>query len=376
MPTESVARLPKPALLAAPPASLLRFQADGVAVEFTTPALASARVRQSDTDKLEVVFADLGGGSGSYVVPLRHIDKMLTMTVHDRTLCDEILHRDAQEPDDIRRAVLSVARLGLAGEKAARVARQAIDDEQKERLLTNVFLIRSAIGEGGGEPPSLGALASGANRDAVKHQLATMARGAGMNADAVYRVLEDWGVIVGAVGVPGMPIECRLRRLGTQVGELARQLRRWAEEEVSHAREPARAVAAQADGAAELAARQVAAIDAFVEHMQPAVLAWTRTREELRAAVARLGWMMNGWETNLRRWRDAAQGERERQQAAVTTILATIPPALDAAIRGSPTNDVGLRRASRKVQAHQDWKTGQIDYDMVRRLEALKELAL
>src|SRR5262245_31677859 len=115
MPTESVARLPRPALLAAAPAltaSLFRLQADGVAVEFTTPALASARVRPSDTEKLEVVLADLGGGSGSYVVPLRHISKLLSMTVHDRTLCDEILHRNSREPDDIRRAVLAVARLG------------------------------------------------------------------------------------------------------------------------------------------------------------------------------------------------------------------------------------------------------------------------
>jgi hypothetical protein len=298
------------------------------------------------------------------------------MTVHDRTLCDEIVHRNAQAPDEIRRAVLAVARMGLAGEKAAQVARQAIEDEQKERLLTTVFLMRRAIAQGGGEVPSLDALASGANRGEIKRQLAKLARIAGMSADSVYDVLEEWGNIVGAVGLPGMPIECRLRRLGTQVGELAGQLRRWADDEISQGTGLARTVAEQAAGVGGLAARQVAVIDAAVERLQEMVLGWTRAREELRGAVGRLAWTMNGWEASLRRWREAAQSERDDQQRAVNAIHASIPPAVEAAIRGRGTEDGATPRGTRKVQAHQDWKTGQIDFDMVRRLEALKEVAL
>ena len=377
MPFESAVR----ASADAPPvASLSRFQSDGVAIEFTTPVLASARVRPSDSDKLEVIIADLGGGRGQYVVPMRHLNKVVTLTVHDRTLCEEILHRNACSPDEIRRAMLTVARMGLAGQKAAKVARQTIEDEQKERLLTTVCLIHRAIAQGGNEAaavPSLSALASGGNRGQVKQLLAKVARSAGLSPDTIYSVLEEWGGIVGAVGVPAMPMECRLRRLGAQVFDFASQLRHWAEDEISHVGDGARLVAAQADRVGKMAEQEIATIDGFIDRMHTVVPGWQTAREELRAAVAKLAWTMNGWEANLRRWRDAAQTSRDDQQRVVSAIRAAMPQETESTIPdGWNDDDNGQRRGTRKVQAHQDWKTGQIDFDVVRRLEALKQHAL
>lgn len=379
MPLESAVRSGG-AAEAPPLASLSRFQSDGGAIEFTTPVLASARLRPSDSDKLEVIIADLGGGRGQYVVPMRHLNKVVTLTVHDRTLCEEILHRNAHSPDEIRGAVLTVAKMGLAGQKAAKTARQTIENEQKERLLTTVCLIHRAVSKGrtdGADVPSLNALSSGGNRGQVKQMLAKVAQAAGLSADTIYSVLEEWGVIIGAVGVPGMPIECRLRRLGGQVFDFASQLRHWAEEEISHIGDGAREVATQADRVGGTAERQTAAIDAFTDRMQEIVPAWKTAREELRAAVAKLAWTTNGWEANLRRWRESAQNSREDQQRVVEAIRAAMPRASESTIPASwSDDDGGSRRGTRKVQAHQDWKTGQIDFDVVRRLEALKQLAL
>jgi len=380
MPLESAVR--STAADAAPLASLSRFQSEGVAIEFTTPVLTSARVRPSDSDKLEVIIADLGGGRGQYVVPMRHLGKVVTLTVHDRTLCEEILHRNAHSPDEIRRAMLTVARMGLAGQRAAKTARQTIEDEQKERLLTTVCLIHRVIAQDGRKPagdpamPSLSALASGGNRGQVKQLLANMARSAGLSPDTVYSVLEEWGGIVGAVGVPGMPMECRLRRLGGQVFDLASQLRLWAEDEISHVGDRARAVAEHADRIGAAAEREVAAIDAFSARMHEVVPSWKTAREDLRAAVAKLAWTMNGWEGHLRRWREAAQTSREDQQRVVAAMLASLPQVAESTLPDGWHDDGAARRGTRKVQAHQDWKTGQIDFDVVRRLEALKQHAL
>ena len=78
-----------------------------------------------------------------------------------------------------------------------------------------------------------------------------------------------------------------------------------------------------------------------------------------------------------RRWREAAQISREEQQRVVSSILATRPSRPDAGHFDSAQDLANpAHKGSRKVQAYQDWKTGQIDYDAVRRLESLREQAL
>jgi len=383
MPLQSVARSPGSDV--AMPAetgsanALSRYQSDGVAIEFTTPILANARVRPAETDRLEVIVDDLGGGKGSYVVPLRHLGKIVALTVHDRTLCEEIIHRRANSPDEIRRAVLAVARMGLAGPKAAKTARQAIADEQNERLLSTVFLIHRAINHAdraaASAGPSLAALAAESNRGQVKTQLGEVARLLKLTGDQVYAILEEWGALIGAVGLARMPVECRLRRLARQVGELAGQLRRWADEEISYVGDHARRVADSAEHVAQRAERQIAAIDTHAGSVVETLRRWKDTQRTIRAAVSDLAWILNGWEANLRRWRDAAQISREEQHKVVSEMLASLPPRLAAATLETWSGEAFAlsRRGSRKVRAHQDWKTGAIDFDVVRRLEALKE---
>lgn len=386
MPLETLVRPAGPDLAAAADApaanTLSRYQSDGVAIDFTTPILANARVRPAETDRLEVIVADLGGGKGSYVVPLRHLGRIVTLTVHDRTLCEEILHRQANAPDEIRRAVLAVARMGLAGAKAAKTARQAIADEQNERLLTTVFLIHRAINHASRDAtaagPSLTALAAETNRGQVKAQLGQIAQSLKLTGDQVYAELEDWGAIVGGVGVPGMPLDCRLRRLARQVDDMAGQLRRWADEEISYAGDHARRVADAAQQVAVRADKQIAKIDAFAVAVVETLRRWKDNQRTVRAAVGDLAWILNGWEANLRRWRDAAQVSREEQQKTVSEIMAAMPPRLAAGTLESWSGEAFAlsRRGSRKVRAHQDWKTGAIDFDVVRRLESLKEHVL
>ena len=366
---------------AAAAGGLVQYQSEGVAVDFTTPILANARIRPSDGDRLEVILSDLGGGRGHYVVPLRHLEKAVTMTVHDHTLCEEVLHRNASSPDDIRRAVLTVAKMGLAGQKAAKLASQMIDDEQNERMLTTVCLVRRAVTYGDPSaskaPPSFNELATDIARSKVKVELGRVARTARLSSDAVYNVLEEWAGIIAPVGVPDMPVECRLRRLGRQVFELASQLRQWADDEISHVGDRARLVADYAVRVGRDAERRMTALDEYTIDIVETICGWKESAMELRASMDALAWTLNGWEGNLRRWRDAAQVSREEQQRVVSAILATRPARGDASQSdGAHEFAHPARTGTRKVQAYQDWKTGQIDYDAVRRLEALRAQAL
>ncbi len=303
-------------------------QPGGAMVEFSTAALGFGRVRRGDNPKvLEVVISDLGGGgAGQYMLPLPHLAHVVNLTAHDRMLCDEIARRQAVTPDTARRAMLSVAKTGIAGQQAARAARQALAEEQNERALATVYLLQTAFNE---------AVASGADapradpseppRNRIRSQLLAVSARTGLSADACYAVIGEWGGLLGAIGVPRMPAECSLRRLARQASELASQLRRWADDEPSDAAAYARAIAQEAERAGAQARTEIAIIDRYAGAPAETVTTWREKRDTLRALATRVGWTLNGWDLCVARWRSAAQGSRDDQLRAVTLLLAMLP---------------------------------------------------
>jgi hypothetical protein len=364
---------------AQPPAAPRVVVAAGVLVEFTTPILAGSRVRLSDANTLEVVISGIGG-SGQFVVPLDHLDKAVTLTVHDRALCGEIMKRNAHAPEEVRRIVLAVAEMGLGGRKAAQAARQAMADEQTECLMTTACLLRRLVAQGGKAAPAAARAllaCAGAGADACRELVAAAARAAHTCGDGVYAAIEEWGAIVAPVGVPDMPVESRMRRLSRQLLGLASELRDWAEDDVSPIAANARELAQQVERIAARAVTQVAAIDAPAAAMLQTLPAWRRVAPELRKAVDSLAWILNGWATNLGYWREAAHVSRDDQIQIVAMMFAMTcqhrEPMPANRWRGDDLR--ALQRDAQNAQLHKDWKTGPIDFNAVHRLELAKQVA-
>ena len=122
------------------------FAERGVIVPFTTPVLAHARVRPSEADVLAVLVSGMSDGPSIYVIPWEALPTAFSLTVHDRSLAEEIEFMDATNPSTIRMAALRVARTGLAGADAARVANAQIEAEEMERLVTYFDLVKHAHG--------------------------------------------------------------------------------------------------------------------------------------------------------------------------------------------------------------------------------------
>src|SRR5271166_5073484 len=80
------------------------FEERGVAVSFTTPALAYARIRKDYRDRLEVVLPNIGESKGTFVIPWSALADTVTLTTHDRALQEEVQNSDAVSPYDIRTA--------------------------------------------------------------------------------------------------------------------------------------------------------------------------------------------------------------------------------------------------------------------------------
>ncbi len=104
----------------------------GVAVPFTTPPVAMARLRPADDRMPEQIVANASGADGKKAFPLCALSSFTTPSMHDRLLLDLPLALPTVSPGDIRREVRSAAQTGAAGHEPAKSAGMAVEREEHE----------------------------------------------------------------------------------------------------------------------------------------------------------------------------------------------------------------------------------------------------
>lgn len=252
------------------------FAERGVAVPFTSPTLAGARVRASGP-RLELVFANPSGARGTYVVPWAGVPDICRPTLHDLRLLAALDTRgggrEVTGPARVQAAARRVALEGAAG-RPARAAAEAALTADRARVAATARYLMSAL-----------ALAGAAHPHAQE-------------AEALARVAAELGIGPGAKDAPVPEAIAALKRL--QDGLLA-----WA---VTHPEDaaPARLAAALAANAAAGAAVALAA----ARHPSPAalLLAWRAGPERVAALAARPSWLLDGWLLPGLLWAAAAPG--------------------------------------------------------------------
>ncbi len=151
-----------PAAPPAPPATLLpdrqrSFVERGVALPFTAPLLAGARLRQLPGQAPEVLLP-APTGRGVYVVGWRDCVASCAPTLHDHHLWDRLARLPRPSPGGVRAAAREVAAAGLAGRAARQAAAAALGAQAEWRLrLLAELAARMGIAPPG--PPWLGQLA-------------------------------------------------------------------------------------------------------------------------------------------------------------------------------------------------------------------------
>jgi hypothetical protein len=88
----------------------------------------------------------------------------------------------------------------------------------------------------------------------------------------------------------------------------------------------------------------------------------------------RLAWLLDGWLDVCELWQ-AAMADRQnidhRRIAEIMRIIPLVPKSeCETTVRANMENLSGIRH--RIVQQLQDWRTGEVDYEIVSRIEAIK----
>lgn len=356
------------------------FEERGVVAPFTTPTLAFSRVRSDRNEGLEILIPGMSGGSGVYVIAWPSVREVFRMSVHDRVLHESIADAKATTPRAMRRCANQTAMTGLAGPDAVECSKAALEQEENERLLTNFYLINSVIDRLSSASAKLtvAELSSPQGKRKVREILDNIARQIGASSEQIYKSLEVWSDLIAPLGLPIMPHECRLRRLTKRLEAFRMNASEWG-----------RRSNADTDGLSFLAADVakltldvgqpvVDEVDAYATDLAATLSDWKTNEAAIRQRLDRLSWLLDGWEHVLTIWDsvvEAAIWEQAQAMEEIVRMLPLVPKKELEQMQGKAWGE--LESALRKfVKPMQSWQSGEVDIDLLLRVENRRAKAL
>lgn len=355
------------------------FEERGAAVAFTTPILAQTRVRRDERSRLEVLIPNLSEGRGVYVVGWKSLPAAFPMTVHDRMLQDLVAKSGGCSPENLRKAALEMARLGLAGPDAAEAAEAALRDDDEQRLLINFQLIVEVLKAVGLESTDIlrAGLASEQGQALTRSYMTKAAHKLDVAAPELYLRVAELAGAMEPIGLTTSPKPGRARRLIGALHRFRDTMTEWSLENVTESAPIAGFCAEVAEHTLNHARDVVGRLDRSVEAFEMLLRRWGERRQDVHAACTRLSWLLDGWDYITTLWTDAQAKGRPEQDLAVQEIFRILPLLPRDEDRNGHA-DAAARVAvlgRKSVRAYVDWRTGQLDADLVTRIETLKARA-
>lgn len=355
------------------------FEERGAAVAFTTPLLSQTRVRRGDRSKLEVLIPSLSQGMGIYVVAWKAVPEMVSMTMHDRYLHELIVKDESCSPHEIRRATLRAARRGLAGPQAAQAARRALDEDEEQGTLTHYLLILSILKAVGLESPEMLKAGIGTEEgQRLTRQLMTRAADSlKLDATVLYARLADIAAVASPVGLARSPKPGRLLRGLNDLRHFKQSIEEWSREVRSDAAPVAAFCADVAQHTIGIGEAVLADFHRRIEAIGPLLRDWDTEIVRVRNQANRMAWLLDGWTHITGAW-DVALTEDLHQQSVTVNDLFRIIPLLpkQESNRDLAEDARQIKTVHRRsVKMLEDWRTGQMDVDSIRRIEAVKARA-
>jgi hypothetical protein len=349
------------------------FDERGTTVPFTTPELAFSRVRRDNrTNHLEVLVMGFSGSRSIYVFPWEGLTSVLRLTLHDRALQAEISLADAITPLRMRIAAYRVAKTGLAGPEAAAAAALAMERIAREEKITREAMLRRIIRLTGvldKTTEDLMRRVRGRVGDSIISQVSDVfARLTGQSPELCRTRLLELSDAMGPLGFSDEEDAGYLRRTLRQLGDLRVSISAANIGATGH-------LAAETAGVtARMAERMIGEIDREIRNLPVFFSAWEVNITRLRQAMDRLAWLLDGWLDVCELWQ-AAMFDRQnidhRRIAEIMRVIPLVPKGeCETAVRATMENLAGIRH--RIVQQLQDWRTGEVDYEVVSRIEAIK----
>nr|WP_294554655.1 hypothetical protein [uncultured Rhodopila sp.] len=353
----------------------------GVAVPFTTPRLGGTRARPAKKHLVELVVPNLSGGRGVYVMPWSSLTALCRPTLHDKVFSQRIASISNVTPATIRRVARQIAAEGLAGEEAMEAARVATDADKGDRVVTNYRLLMTLVEQVVRRfaPASLTEPGSHALDPSERARLAVdwISPRLGQTTTWTANALEELADVMANIGVGSVGATGRTPRLTNMLRAVRASVADWSgtqreEDQASYAKMFCKV----ADVTLSLAQTTVAKAQALPDNMVDLLRTWAADRDSVIELVGRPEWLLDGWEQICLVWNNAVDDAARR---AALAEIATLVPILPKEVNDwcSMSNEIdGIVRFRRVINLNEDWFTGAMMFDLIRRNEHFRAITV
>jgi len=351
------------------------FEERGVAVPFTTPQLAGARIRPAARTGTEFVVPNPSGGRGVYILTWGGVRQLCKPTVHDTLLHQRVSRLPVMDPGGVRLTARQLAAEGHAGRDATLAAGASITAERNELILANFLLLVTLMEQV--EPAGLRISADTEHTpelDRRARRIVTHVAGSiGRSVGQISKDLESLAALFVPVGLEAEMPPARLPRLTARLEGAGAALAGWAGRNsddgcagLAASLGRSASVTASCAGTALRAARDMTA------DMRGLLLIWASSPAEIVRQASRPEWILDGWERFCLLWETASTISVQR---AVLREMAQLVPMLpkEGADWGNERVELEkLEPVFRAAQLNVSWRGGGASQGLIARNERLQ----
>jgi hypothetical protein len=363
-----------------PNAALLRshkpasFQERGVAVPFTTPMLAGARVRSAQRTGTEFVVPNPSGGRGVYILTWSSVRQLCRPTLHDTLLHQRISRLPVMNPGGVRLMARNLAAEGLAGRDASIAAAASVESDKKDLILANFLLLLTLMEQV--EPAGLRIGAETGRTPELDHRarriVAIVATSIGRTVRQISDDLEALSAVFVPIGLDAVTPDARLPRLTARLESAATSLAAWAERFPDDGcASLALSLSRSAFVTSACATTILNAARGMTRKMPGLLRSWATAPAEVARQAGRAEWILDGWERICLLWEAADQPSTRSTLREIAQLVPMLPQE-GADLNGERLELEDLEPALRSAQLNAGWRAGGASHGLTARNERLQ----
>jgi len=355
------------------------FEERGVTIPFSTDAIRNARLRGDNPKRREFLLPGLSGGEGTYVIPFHALPDVVEMNMYDRALVERLEEVPAITPLDLRQMVLEIDAAGFGGIERSTSAKKELASAETVGLFNQCMLIIRALKllSDESEELDLKVLITPEGQRLAKQQFAGYAQKAGTTSDDVMKKLETWANLIGLVGVRAADHPGHLMREQTRLLAMTEDLREFIRKEPPEAQFMGKGVIQASELASGIVNQELEAVWAYEDDIAHSLENAGATMDSVKNHLSTISWVLDGWERMVHDWNDSSDSFRNARRKVLEMIYENMPILPKDILGRDQMEEVKTIREHQSgwVKANVDWRTDEMDGEMMARLDQFQTIA-